>query len=106
MTQILVKFSANWANEISLNGWELYSRLAWGNVETAILGHKYPTTTYVGSNQDITFNSAKELLDAYTVEQISDEDAEILKRLFPSGERGTFKAPWEYWDDDLPDPRD
>lgn len=107
MSQFLIKFSANWADEMDLNGWDLYTRLEWDNVETAILGHKYPVTVSVGSNEEIEFENAKQLLDSYTVEQISDEDAAVLIRLFDGyGERGIFKRPWEYWDseEDEPEP--
>jgi hypothetical protein len=107
----LVKFSDNWADEMDVEGFSVMSTgqfTQWAKTVEEVAkkideGHTFEW--YIGTNEWINWESGKDFKEAFSCEVITDEEANILKRLllegmasyglFPSGETMT------YWLEDL-----
>ena len=102
----LIKFTGNWEDEMDVGG---FSSMATGQftqwaktVEEVAKkideGHSFEW--YFSINEWIDWNSGKDFKEAFSCEVITDEEAEVLKRLllhefasyglFPSGEAMTY----------------
>lgn len=96
----LVKFQANWADELDVNGFTFYSDKEWENIVATVKKHKFPETMYVGTNEDIELRNAKQVLGFYVAEDITDVEKNVIEKFFDWSERGKFEAPWENWDEE------
>lgn len=101
----LVKLTDNWADEMDIEGFSIMSTgqfTQWANTVEEVAkkideGHSFEW--YFGTNEWIDWNSGKDFKEAFNCEVITDEEAEVLKRLllhefagygiFPSGEAMT-----------------
>lgn len=90
MAELLITQRFNWADEISFNGFEVVSEDWWNDYCKAVRQPtegefldwlEWPCDCYVGSNQSITFENADKYLQTFKSVNISDSDAEVLKRL-------------------------
>ena len=107
----LVKLADNWADEMDIEGFSVMSTgdfTLWARAVEAVAkkideGHCFEW--YIGTSEWIDWDSGEDFKKAFNCEVISDEEANILKRLllegmasyglFPSGETMT------YWLEDL-----
>lgn len=80
MTKILVLSKGNHGDEIDLEGFVIFDTLAeW---EKAVEGiPDKPHDAYYGSNEFVVFENRKDYLEYITVTEISDEEADTLRRL-------------------------
>ena len=102
----LVKFYDNWADEMDIEGFSIMSTgqfTQWAKTVEEVAkkideGHSFEQ--YFGTNEWINWDSGKDFKEAFSCEVITDEEAEVLKRLllqefasygiFPSGEVMTY----------------
>lgn len=102
----LVKFYDNWADKMDIEGFSIMSTgqfTQWAKTVEEVAkkideGHSFEW--YFGTNEWIDWKSGKDFKEAFSCEVITDEEAEVLKRLllqefasygiFPSGEAMTY----------------
>lgn len=98
----LVKLTDNWADEMDLEGFSIMSTgqfTQWAKTVEEVakkIDEGRSFEWYFGINEWIDWNSGKDFKEAFNCEVITDEEAEVLKRLllhefsgygiFPSGE--------------------
>jgi len=104
MSKVLVKFEKDWADEFSIYGFAVYEKSDW---ESAIEKFKNATSFscfYFGTNEgwdnDQIEEEKDQWLNAYEIEDISEEEFKVLSKLFgsPFNESvsfGTFCSPLE-----------
>ena len=103
----LVKFADNWADEMDIEGFSIMSTgqfTQWAKTVEEVAkkideGHNFEW--YIGTNERIGWKSGENFKKAFNCEVISNEEANILKRLllegvdsyglFPSGETMTYR---------------
>lgn len=90
---ILVKFSADWADEFHAEGLALYNQEQVDQLK--LLLDEGKLEWYFGTNEG--FEEGDLSPGDFTFTEISEEEALFLKRLIPDLERGTFGQ--------IPDPR-
>ena len=102
----LIKFTGNWEYEMDVEGFSIMSTgqfTQWAKTVEEVAkkideGHSFEW--YFSINEWIDWNSGKDFKEAFNCEVITDEEAEVLKRLllhefasyglFPSGEAMTY----------------
>jgi hypothetical protein len=84
MAHLLVKYEDNWADEIDLKGFKLFTDDRWQEFQDAVPDKRF--TRYVGSNQDIEYDGKKDFLSRFSVQEIEESDYQVLKKFFPHGE--------------------
>lgn len=102
----LIKFTGNWEYEMDVEGFSIMSTgqfTQWAKTVEEVAkkideGHSFEW--YFSINEWIDWNSGKDFKEAFSCEVITDEEAEVLKRLllhefasyglFPSGEAMTY----------------
>ena len=89
MSKLLIKFSSNWADEIDVNGSFIMSADDWMIEKSNMKKIEYPIEYYVGSNEEIVFDSYDDLISCYTEFEISEDDVKVLERLEFDGEGET-----------------
>ena len=80
--KVLVKFESNWADEMDVCGFAVMSSDEWNKVRQIILLIKDEFSISVGTNEEIEYENGQELLDEYEVCEISDDESQIIQRLF------------------------
>ena len=102
----LIKLADNWADEMDVEGFTVMSTqdfTQWAHLVEAVakkIDKGHPFEWYIGTNEWIDWQSGEEFKEAFSCEIITDEEANILKRLllegygryglFPSGEDMTY----------------
>lgn len=81
MTKVLVKFRANCADEFDVHGFDVVEKDWWEKYVSKLPDKRF--TDYFGSNEELDFNDKANYLASFKVQEISDEDAAILKKFFP-----------------------
>ena len=81
----LIKFYDNWADEMDIYSFCLRPKGFFKKFEEVV--NKYfefedSLELYVGSNEEIVYESASEVLNSFYVENISKEEATTIKKLF------------------------
>lgn len=86
---LLIKFNSNWSDEMDVHGFFVATQEKWDQYCDRVRKH-FETHNelmyYIGSNEEILYESADQLLGEFQVTEITDTDAETLTRL--------FKATW------------
>lgn len=87
MSKLLVKFSANWADEMDIDGFKVTTRDKWnrhiGVAARFFKSHPNGIELSCGSNEEVTFQDLKEYRAAFHTKVITEEEAVTMKRLFP-----------------------
>jgi len=93
--KLLIKFSDNYADEFDVDGFRVMTSEEWEEYQAFVKGIAWPQAFYFGTNEGIEYDTADDLLRNYTVEEISDEQAEFLQaNLIPnSWAYGTWLGP-------------
>ena len=102
----LVKLTDNWANEMDIEGFSIMSTgqfAQWAKTVEEVakkIDEGRSFEWYFGNNEWIDWKTGKDFKEAFSCEVITDEEAEVLKRLllyefasygiFPSGEAMTY----------------
>lgn len=102
----LIKFTGNWEYEMDVEGFSIMSTgqfTQWAKTVEEVAkkideGHSFEW--YFSINEWINWDSGKDFKEAFSCEVITDEEAEVLKRLllqefasyglFPTGEAMTY----------------
>ena len=103
MSKVLVTFEKNWADEFDIYGFAVLEKAEWENaIESFKNATKYESY-YFGTNEgwdpDQIEEEKDDWIDAWTAKDITDEEAAILLKLFPSYRKkvdyGDFISPKE-----------
>ena len=102
----LIKLTDNWADEIDIEGFSIMSTgqfAQWAKTVEKVakkIDEGRSFEWYFGNNEWIDWKTGKDFKEAFSCEVITDEEAEVLKRLllyefasygiFPSGEAMTY----------------
>lgn len=102
----LVKLADNWADEMDIEGFSIMSTgqfTQWAKTVEEVakkIDEGRSFEWYIGTNEWIDWDSGKDFKEAFNCEVITDEEANILKRLllegldkyglFPSGQDMTY----------------
>ena len=106
---VLVKWSDNWADEMDLNGFRIYTESEWKDFRTKLSAYKDGFTICVGTNEDIDYSNGKDLLKKMKVHKLSESDYATISRIFGDvyGEQSVFDdspidedTDWEDEDDE------
>jgi hypothetical protein len=86
--QLLVKTEFNWGDEFDISGFAVFSESQWDEVMDRVFDlfesrHGDVYEFWFGTNQAIELSSFQEWREGVSVEEISDEEAAVLKKLFP-----------------------
>lgn len=100
---VLVTYKGNWADEMDLFGYCIYPEekdfqedvVDWLNDQ----GYEYKTfneileddsdeefSFYCGSNEEVCYDSVRDFIDAFTVEEISADEAETIQKRLGNSE--------------------
>ncbi len=79
MNKLLVKYEGNWADEIYVKGFRIFTQEEWDKFINA-MPEKSTFGFSVGSNQSIDYDGRQDFLRDVEVKEISDEDAEAVIR--------------------------
>lgn len=91
MSAILIKFEDNWADEMDLEGFCLTTKDAWTKVvEHYQEEYEGEFTASFGTNEENEYDSVDDFFSNFTVTEVSDEEAAVIKKLFGSCRFGTF----------------
>lgn len=106
MSNLLVKFKDNWADEMDIEGFFITTREDWEN-RVALLKDNFPygLTYSVGTNEEIEYSNPEQILKKYKIKDLCDHDASFLKDLFNAGEFG-FAGPLAHIDYYMEDPEE
>lgn len=92
MSKLLVKFDTNWADEMDISGYKVFTEIEWTEISDKCKAHKTILEAYFGTNESNVYDNGSELLEEYTVQKISESEAAVLDKLF-SGKIGNFQNP-------------
>lgn len=83
---VKVAFAGDWADEMWLEGFEVIERDAFFEMYNKVRDMKGSIIVYFGSNQENDYYTSADFLSEITVEEISNELAEIyIKEFAPIG---------------------
>lgn len=84
MAKLLVHYEDNWADEMDIEAWRIFSSQE--EFDDWFSGvPDEPFSHFIGSNEEINYQGKKDYMKRFTVRMISDEDAEVVKKLFCNG---------------------
>jgi len=81
----LIKYNDNWADEMDLEGSQILTDPEFAEWETKWLKRfedEGKITFYVGTNEEIPYGSFDDFCQAFTVEDITEEEAAVLTKYF------------------------
>jgi len=103
MKNLFVKWDSNWADEMDVSGWRIFSKEDWGKYKKAaekLFKEEGYYSVGIGTNEDIEYHSLEDLMGDFTVKSISDvEEVVIEKFLGGCGDNGPFPD-FDYDDED------
>lgn len=85
---LLITYHGDWADEMDVHGFFLTTQTRWNNYVEGVREHfenNSEHSYYVGTNEEIIYESAEMVLNDYDVKEISSEDAEVIKKYFGKG---------------------
>jgi hypothetical protein len=102
---LLVELSMDWADEFTVNGFRVMTESQWEDHKRLVRKKKEDShiEVYFGTNEALEWEGAEEYIDSFSITEITDEEADVLKRFFGQGdviEGGTFPMFESYDDDD------
>lgn len=79
----LVKYDDNWADEMDIEGFTIVSDEAWEKFVSFVSPERFSNYTfYIGTNEEIEFDSVEDIFRALAAINISPEDAKAIKDNF------------------------
>ncbi|TFG99045.1 hypothetical protein E4H12_04075 [Candidatus Thorarchaeota archaeon] len=85
---LLVTYNSNWADEMDIDGFYLTTQFRWDRFVERVNSHfkdKDDYTYYIGTNEEIVYESVEMLLSDFKVEEITAEEATLVLKLFGKG---------------------
>lgn len=79
----LVIFNDNWADEMDIFGGEIWTESEKDNFETSLVDYfkdNCELTFYIGSNEEITYESKEAVMDTLTITPISEDEIQVLAK--------------------------
>jgi hypothetical protein len=78
----LVKYDGNWADEMDISGFRVFTNEAWNEYLEAWGKEEYPYSFYVGTNEEVEIYDFEELVRDFTVKDITDKEAAVIVKFF------------------------
>ena len=85
--KFLVTYSSNWADEINVDGFCVMTETeknAYFDLFKRVFKEEGYYTFSVGTNEEIEYNGLSDFKRDFTIEKITEEDAEVLVRVIGS----------------------
>lgn len=82
MAKVLVIWKANWADEMDIEGFKIYTEDDWKAYKGELKAMTKKFTISVGTNEEIDYDCGSELLNQLTVKKISDDETKFIKKMF------------------------
>jgi hypothetical protein len=79
MTHVVVVFGDNWADEMDISGVRIFTSEEWQEIQDRIPDK--PFNIYIGSNQDIEYESKQDYLSNFEATPITAEQAAWLQSI-------------------------
>ena len=79
---VLIKWQGNWADEMEVCGFVVTSKEEADSYKKYLKDREDEFTLYVGSNQNITYNNGKELLEDLTFRNLTTAEFQVFKKHF------------------------
>lgn len=80
--KILARWKDNWADEMDLEGFKVFSKSGWEKYFNQMMALKTELDFVVGSNEIITYEDGEDVLSNITYQEIDELEANNLKRIF------------------------
>ena len=96
---LLVKFEDNYADEFDMSGFQIMTKDTYQEMRDAIVGFfkKHSIMEmYFGTNEAMYWESASDMLGAFTSVEITAEEVSVIDKLFWRYERGWFPDVMDY----------
>jgi hypothetical protein len=83
--KLLIKYADNWSDEIDLEGHYVCTEEEWASYQLAIKKHfdeggVESLHYWIGTNEEIEYESAEQVFAAFDVKKISDMDSAVLDK--------------------------
>lgn len=88
--KVLVKFSSGWADEFQAEGFMVMDFDEWKQALDKLENHNEPIEWGFGTNEGFEWRNGEELLNHLKVEEITEEEAEVIEKLFFKGLKFSF----------------
>jgi hypothetical protein len=76
----LVKYEDNWADEMDIEGFHIVSDEAWQKFLDMVTPELFGSYSFcIGTNEEIEYEDAEDVLSAFEATDISDEDAKAIQ---------------------------
>jgi hypothetical protein len=90
MAYFLITESNNWADEIDVEAFQLIKGESAESVIAGIVDqYEYPTEIYIGTNEEIEFETREDAVDTLVVQEITEEEFNSMSTLFGKTSFGT-----------------
>jgi hypothetical protein len=84
MSKVLIKWESNWADEMDISGFMIVSKAEAKEFKADLRNKKQPFEIYVGTNEEISYENGKELLDELEFINLSKAEADIIEQTLGS----------------------
>lgn len=82
MKYILAKWSGNWADEMDLDGFRVFTQQEWDEYKTLALAKEDCFTFCVGTNEEIEYENGQALLNEIKLTELGQLLADTVNELF------------------------
>ena len=82
MEYVLIKFEKDYADEFDVHGIMVLPLDEWKKQLELFEKAEYPFTKGFGTNEELEFNTFKDVKKAFTVSQINEQEYEVFKKFF------------------------
>lgn len=88
--KLLVIFDDNWADEMDIAGFDIFTKEHWEYKKLELEHTKFPQEVGFGTNESNTYDSAEEFLSMFKEQEISKEEEKIIRKFFGNYFFGIF----------------
>ncbi len=78
---IFIKYADNWADEMDIEGTRLMTEADWDKMQKGFAKRDYPYEMGIGTNEEVEFTSAEDVMSKLTVYPLTEEEMDVLVRL-------------------------
>jgi len=79
---LLVSASCNWADEFDLDEWSTMTVTELKEIVKSLKKHKNEISWYFGSNEELSYDNGKDLLNRLSFKKITESEYQVLQNLF------------------------
>ena len=91
---VLLKFTKDYADEFDVHGFNIVSDESWEHYQKEFEVVKFPVKMYFGTNEGIVFEDINDITSSIEAEVITDEEEQLLRKLFNFGDREWAEFGW------------